>query len=192
MITLPSLSYPYDALEPFIDEETMRIHHTKHHQAYIDKLNTLLESHPDLQTESVEQLLSKLNSLSLADKDKTILRNFGGGHSNHAFFWTILGPKKEINTDLQEKIEKKFGSVDAFKEAFTQGALSHFGSGWMWLVENKNHELELLSLPNQDSPYTNGLTPILTLDLWEHAYYLKYQNKKAEYIKNWWNIVRIV
>lgn len=192
MITLPALPYQYNALVPFIDEETMRIHHTKHHQAYIDKLNLVLEKYPLLQSDSVDSLLQKLETLPMEPKDKIQLNNNGGGHSNHTFFWSIMGTTKHVDPDLSKKITATFGSVDAFKKAFTEGALQHFGSGWMWLVENSNKELLLYSTPNQNSPHLSGHTPKITLDLWEHAYYLAYQNRKADYIKNWWNVVSVI
>jgi len=192
MITLPKLPYDYNALEPYIDEETMRIHHTKHHQAYVDKLNIVLEKYPAIKSDTVETLLSTLNTLPMDEKDKILLRNHGGGHVNHTFFWTIMGKTKAVNQELQEKIQTTFGSVDEFKQLFTQTALSHFGSGWVWLVENKKGKLELYSTPNQDSPYLLGHKPLITLDLWEHAYYLKYQNRKAEYINSWWNVLTVI
>lgn len=190
--TLPQLPYSYNALEPFIDAKTMEIHHSKHHQAYIDKLNAVLEKYPKLQDQKLEDLMRNLSSLEMGEADKTTLRNNGGGHINHAFFWTIMGTEKETQTDLVEKIKKTFGSVDQFKEQFSNAALSRFGSGWAWLVEDEKGELKVYSTANQDSPYLNNHTPLIGLDVWEHAYYLQYQNKRPDYVKNWWNILKIV
>lgn len=192
MITLPKLTYAYNALEPFIDEQTMRIHHTKHHQAYIDKLNAVLEKYPSYQSKSVEYLLTNLETLEVDPKDRIALRNHGGGHVNHTFFWTLMGKNKEIDDVLSKRIQKKYGSIDAFKDIFSQTALSHFGSGWAWLVENKKKELDIYSTSNQDSPYLTHDKPLIALDIWEHAYYLLYQNRRAEYIKNWWNVLKIL
>ncbi len=192
MITLPDISYPYNALEPYIDAETMRIHHTKHHQAYIDKLNGLMDKQPELKQHSVESLLSMLESLPLDEKEKTILRNHGGGHVNHTFFWQLMNPANTKDAALAKRITETFGSVDAFKEVFSNGALNHFGSGWMWLVQKPDKSLHLYSTPNQNSPYLSGHTPVIGLDIWEHAYYLKYQNRRADYIKAWWNVIKII
>jgi Fe-Mn family superoxide dismutase len=189
MITLPPLLYPYNALEPYIDEQTMHIHHDKHHQAYIDKLNALYTQYPMVATIPLEEALHTIDSLPLDEVGRTTLRNHGGGHINHSFFWTIIGPKKQIDTALVTHIQQTFGSLDLFKKQFTEKAMSHFGSGWMWLVENDHHELELYSTKNQDSPYLFGHTPKIGLDLWEHAYYLQYQNRRIDYINAWWNIL---
>lgn len=188
---LPNLPYEYNALEPHIDAQTMEIHHTKHHQAYIDKLNTVTEKHAELQTKDLKELMMNFDSLSIPEADKTMFRNNGGGHLNHSFFWEIMGAQKEINEELVEKIKTKFGSVDTFKDEFTQAAVNRFGSGWAWLVDN-NGELELYSTPNQDSPYLKGHTPLIGLDVWEHAYYLKYQNKRPEYVSHWWNVLKLI
>ncbi len=190
--TLPQLPYSYNALEPFIDKETMEIHHTKHHQGYIDKLNAVLEKHPELQDQKLEDLMRNLSSLEMDEADKTTLRNNGGGHLNHAFFWTIMGPKKETDAELVKKINTAFGSVDQFKEQFSNAALSRFGSGWAWLVEDEKGELNIYSTANQDSPYLSNHTPLIGLDVWEHAYYLKYQNRRPEYVKNWWNVMKLI
>lgn len=190
--TLPQLPYSYNALEPFIDAKTMEIHHVKHHQAYIDKLNAVLEKYPKLQDQKLEDLMKNLSSLEMDEADKTTLRNNGGGHMNHSFFWTIMGQEKETQTDLVENIKKTFGSVDQFKEQFSNAALSRFGSGWAWLVEDEKGELKVYSTANQDSPYLNNHTPLIGLDVWEHAYYLQYQNKRPDYVKNWWNVLKIV
>ncbi|HCM81788.1 MAG: Superoxide dismutase [Microgenomates group bacterium GW2011_GWC1_43_11] len=192
MITLPKLTYPYTALEPYIDEETMRIHHTKHHQGYIDKLNAVLGKYPDLQTESLPSMLTDLSSLPIEDADKTLIRNHGGGHVNHTFFFSVMKPDTSKDQILIKRILKQYESLENFKNEFTQTALNHFGSGWVWLVEDAKNALKLYSTPNQDSPYLTGNMPLLALDIWEHAYYLKYQNRKSEYINNWWNVVKIL
>jgi superoxide dismutase, Fe-Mn family len=184
---LPKLSFDYDALEPNIDARTMEIHHTKHHQAYIDKLNAALEKHPELKEKSVEELLREIDDIPEDIRDAVI--NHGGGHANHTFFWEILGPeKKECSGKIKKAIEKEFGSFDAFKEKFSDAAMKRFGSGWAWLVVSDG-ELEIVSTPNQDSPLMDGKIPVLGLDVWEHAYYLKYQNKRNEYIEAFWNVV---
>jgi superoxide dismutase, Fe-Mn family len=189
MITLPKLPYAFNALEPYIDGRTMEIHLTKHHQAYIDKLNAVLTKYPSFGDTPVEELLRTIKTLTMEAKDKIALKNNGGGHVNHAFFWTIMGPTKRLDTSLIERVTREFGSVEAFKKIFTDVALAHFGSGWAWLAEDGNKKLEIYTTPNQDSPYLMGHTPIITLDLWEHAYYLLYQNRRAEYVANWWNVL---
>lgn len=189
---LPQLPYEYNALEPFIDAETMKIHHDKHHQAYIDKLNVVLEKYPELTEKNLNELLKNLPSLEMEEGERTALKNHGGGHWNHSFFWTVMGPKKQIDETLIEEIKKTFGSVEEFKNIFSESAKTHFGSGWTWLVRDEINNLKIYSLPNQDSPLTLGHTPIFVLDLWEHAYYLKYQNRRAEYIENWWNILKFL
>ncbi|OGK16319.1 superoxide dismutase [Candidatus Roizmanbacteria bacterium RIFCSPHIGHO2_01_FULL_39_12c] len=190
--TLPKLPYEYNALEPYIDAKTMEIHHSKHHQAYIDKLNEVLNKYPDLAEKNLEDLMRNLESLKMDQKDMTALRNHGGGHLNHNFFWTIMGAKKKRHEKLVERIEVKFGSLDEFNNQFTQAAMTRFGSGWAWLVEDEKKELQVYSTANQDSPYLQNHIPLIGLDVWEHAYYLKYQNKRAEYVKNWWNVLKIV
>jgi len=192
MITLPALPYDYDALEPFIDAETMRIHHTKHHQAYIDKLNAVLEKNTVLKETPTEDLLRGLSKFDIDEKDRTGLKNSGGGHVNHAFFWTIMGPKKAVDKTLIDRINTTFGTVEDFKKQFTELAVNHFGSGWVWLAEAGNKELKMYTTPNQDSPYLLGHTPKIALDVWEHAYYLKYQNRRAEYVANWWNVLTLI
>lgn len=185
---IPELPYDYDALEPYIDEETMRIHHKKHHQAYADKLKAALEKHPELFDKSIEEILRNLEAVP--DDIRLIIRNHGGGYYNHNLFWLMMSPASaEVKGGLKEALERDFGSLDKFREEFASVALNHFGSGWAWLTKNRENKLRLYSLPNQDTPISIGEQPILTLDLWEHAYYLKYQNRRAEYIENWWNIV---
>jgi len=185
---LPELPYPANALEPHIDEQTMNIHHGKHHNTYVTNLNKALEGHDDLASKSVEELISNLDAVP--ENIRTAVRNNGGGHANHSLFWQILLPHGggEPTGELAEAINKKFGSFEKFKEEFTQAALGRFGSGWAWLVVN-NGELEVTSTPNQDSPLMEGKTPILGLDVWEHAYYLKYQNRRPDYVQAFWNVV---
>lgn len=189
---LPELKYGYADLEPHIDAKTMEIHLTRHHQTYIDKLNAVLKKYPELAEKSLEELLKNLKSLKMEEADRTLLRNNGGGHINHLLYWQNMGPHKEIDEQLTDQISSTFGSVELFKEKLTAAALGQFGSGWAWLTKNEKQELEILATPNQDSPWLVGKTPILGLDVWEHAYYLKYQNKRADYIAAWWNIVRII
>lgn len=185
---LPKLPYEYSALEPYIDETTMTIHHTKHHQAYINNLNAALEKYPDLQEKSVEDLVRNLDNLP--DDIRTAVRNNGGGHLNHSKFWNWMAKAEGQGPEgaLLEAIEKKFGSLDGFKDGFAKAAAGRFGSGWAWLVVNDG-ELEIVSTANQDNPITEGKHPILGLDVWEHAYYLKYQNRRPDYIKEWFNVV---
>ncbi len=189
MFELPKLKYSYNALEPFIDEQTMQIHHDLHHGTYVTKLNTAIEKFPELQTKSVEELISNLESLP--EDIKMAVRNNGGGHFNHSLFWNLLSAEKlEPSKELVEAINKNFGSLESFKEQFTNTALARFGSGWAWLVKKQDGTLAIVSTPNQDNPLMdkNG-SPILALDVWEHAYYLKYQNRRAEYITAFWNII---
>src|SRR3989344_2178613 len=199
---LPKLPYDYDALEPYIDAQTMQLHHTKHHQTYIDKLNAALEKYPDLQDKSVEELLKNLKTLAVDEKDRTAIRNHGGGHINHSLFWQIMGPvspeasrggpKKETDQKLVADINSTFGSIEDFKKEFTQTASTLFGSGWAWLARDEAGKLHLHAMPNQDSPYLHGHTPVIGLDVWEHAYYLKYQNKRPEYIEAWWKVLKLI
>ena len=187
--TLPSLPYALDALAPHIDAQTMEIHHGKHHNAYVTNLNAALEGHADLQAKSIEDLVSDLDSVPEAAR--TAVRNNGGGHANHSLFWTVMGPGGggEPGGDLGSAIQKAFGSFGAFKEEFSAAGATRFGSGWAWLVV-KDGGLDVLSTPNQDSPLMTGDgTPILGLDVWEHAYYLNYQNRRPDYIAAWWNLV---
>ncbi len=185
---LPELPYAYDALEPHIDKETMNIHHTKHHNTYITNVNAALEGHDDLASKSIEELISDLNAVP--EDIRTAVRNNGGGHANHSLFWKLLSPSGGGNPTgaVGEAINSKFGSFDEFKEKFAAAGKTRFGSGWAWLVLS-NGELEVTSTPNQDSPLMEGKTPLLGLDVWEHAYYLKYQNKRPDYIEAFWNVV---
>ncbi len=185
---LPKLPYAYDALEPHIDKQTMEIHHTKHHKTYVDKLNAALESTPDLKDKPVEELLKNLNTVPEAIR--TAVRNHGGGHYNHSLFWKMMAPNAGGNPSgaVSEEINKKFGSFEKFKEAFANSAVGVFGSGWTWLVWN-GKEVEIVNTSNQDSPLSTGKTPLLGIDVWEHSYYLKVQNRRPEYVSNWWNVV---
>ena len=182
------LSYAYDALEPFVDELTMHIHHDKHHAAYVTNLNAALEKHPELGDKSLEALLSDLNAVP--EDIRTAVRNHGGGVWNHNLYWEIMGPKAggEPEGDLAQAIQVEFGTFADFKTQFEKGSMGRFGSGWAWLVR-KAGKLSIISTANQDNPLSEGMTPLLTLDVWEHAYYLKYQNRRAEYVSNWWNVV---
>jgi len=186
---LPKLSYPYDALEPYIDATTMEIHHTKHHGGYVKKLNAALEKYPEWASKSIEDILKDLDNIP--SDIRTAVRNNGGGHYNHSIFWTIMGPNGggKPSGKLAENTNKTFGSFDKFKEEFSNAAATRFGSGWAWLVLDNSGHLSILSTPNQDNPITYSLKPVLGLDVWEHAYYLKYQNRRPEYIQAWWNIV---
>ncbi|WP_066049703.1 superoxide dismutase [Robertmurraya korlensis] len=185
---LPQLPYAYDALEPHIDKETMNIHHSKHHNAYVTNLNNALAGNEELLSKSVEEVIANLDAVPEAAR--TAVRNNGGGHANHTLFWQILSPNGggEPTGDLQAAINAKFGSLDSFKEEFAKAATTRFGSGWAWLAVN-NGELEVTSTPNQDSPLMEGKAPILGLDVWEHAYYLKFQNRRPDYINTFWNVV---
>lgn len=187
--TLPPLPYEYNALEPHIDEQTMRIHHDKHHGTYVTNLNAALEGHADLQQKSLEDLLRGISSIPEAIR--TAVRNNGGGHANHTFFWEIMRPggPKEPAGALADAIGKTFGGLAAFKEQFTKACVGRFGSGWGWLTLDKSGKLAIESTANQDSPIMDGKTPVLGCDVWEHAYYLKYQNRRADYVGAWWNVV---
>lgn len=201
---LPKLPYSYDALEPYIDARTMEIHHTKHHQTYVDKLNAALDKYPGLQNKSVEELLIDLSSIP--EEIRGAVRNHGGGHFNHSLFWELMAAPKnggggEPAGALAKALSSSFGDYQKFKDEFSKAAAGIFGSGWAWLVIDTRHEarntrqgagdskLAIITTPNQDSPISQGLKPILGLDVWEHAYYLKYQNKRPEYIEAWWSVV---
>ncbi|HXT15159.1 MAG TPA: superoxide dismutase [Gemmatimonadaceae bacterium] len=186
--TLPNLPYAYDALEPHIDAKTMEIHHTKHHQAYVNNLNAAIEKAPELQGKSLDELMKGINSVP--ESVRTAVRNNGGGHWNHSMFWEIMGPGKggEPSGKLGDAIKSAFGDFSKFKEQFAAAGAGRFGSGWAWLV-NDGGKLSITSTPNQDNPLMEGKTAILGLDVWEHAYYLKYQNKRPDYITAWWNVV---
>jgi Fe-Mn family superoxide dismutase len=187
--TLPDLPYSFDALEPHIDAKTMEIHHDKHHGAYVAKLNAALEKAPTLQGKSIDDVIKALETLP--STIRTAVRNNGGGHYNHSLFWKMMSPKGGGNPtgNLLSSLEKTFGSFDAFKEQFSNAAANHFGSGWAWLVTDRARKLIIATTINQDSPLMQGLRPILGLDVWEHAYYLKYQNRRPEYIAAFWNII---
>ena len=191
--SLPALPYAHDALEPHIDTATMEIHHGKHHNAYVTNLNKALESAPELAGKSLEELLAG-NLAIVPDAIKAAVRNNGGGHYNHSLFWTILGPGSGGTPvgKLAEAIDATFGSFDAFKEKFATAATTRFGSGWAWLSRGADGKLEISSTPNQDNPFMEGNHPIIGLDVWEHAYYLKYQNRRPDYIGSWWNLVNWV
>ncbi len=185
---LPKLGYEYNTLEPYIDGETMMIHHDKHHATYVKKLNDALVGHEELQDKPIEELIKNLNSVS--EEIRTAVRNNGGGHLNHSMFWTILKKNVKPSGEVLTAIIKNFGSFDLFKEQFKKAALGQFGSGWAWLIFNPaNKKLEIMSTPNQDNPLTLGKIPLLLIDVWEHAYYLKYQNKRDEYIDNFFNVI---
>ena len=192
---LPPLTYPNNALEPHVDARTMEIHHDKHHQAYITNANNALKDHADLAAKPVDALIADL--AAVPEAIRTVLRNNAGGHANHSFFWTIMGPNGggEPKGQLAEAIKAKFGSFDAFKEAFEKAGATRFGSGWAWLVVNKAGDLEVVSTANQDSPLMGKAvagvegTPVIGCDVWEHAYYLNYQNRRPDYLKAWWNTV---
>ena len=187
--TLPALAYAYDALEPHIDALTMEIHHSRHHQTYINNLNAALADHPELAALPVEELLARFDSLPV--QLQGAVRNHGGGHANHSLFWRVMSPQGggEPAGELAAAIQRDLGGFEAFKQAFTQAALSRFGSGWAWLVVDGSGKLQVVSSANQDSPLQDGLVPILGLDVWEHAYYLKYQNKRPDYIAAFYKVI---
>ncbi|MBL0542260.1 superoxide dismutase [Aeromonas caviae] len=187
--TLPALPYAYDALEPHIDAKTMEIHHSRHHQTYVTNLNAALADLPELAALPLEALLVRIDSLPA--QVQGAVRNHGGGHANHSLFWQVMSPQGggEPAGELAAAIERDLGGLEAFKQAFTQAALSRFGSGWTWLVVDGRGKLQVVSSANQDSPLMEGLTPILGLDVWEHAYYLKYQNKRPDYIAAFYNVI---
>lgn len=185
---LPDLPYAYDALEPHIDEQTMKLHHDKHHNTYVEGVNKAIEGHEELQKLSIEELVAKLGEVP--EDIRTAVRNSGGGHANHSLFWEIMSPKGggEPTGELGDAIKDAFGSFDDFKSEIKTAGTGQFGSGWAWLVVD-NGELKVVNTPNQDSPLTDGKTPIFGVDVWEHAYYLNYQNKRAEYLDAFWNVV---
>ena len=188
---LPNLPYDYDALEPVIDEDTMHLHHEKHHNTYVTNLNAALDKHPEADPGNVEELIANIGSIP--EDIRTAVRNNGGGHSNHSMFWQIMGPDGggEPAGGLADAINSAFGSFEGFKEQFASAAApgALFGSGWAWLIASSEGSLSIETTPNQDSPLMEGKTPVLGLDVWEHAYYLKYQNRRPEYIENWWHLV---
>lgn len=183
---LPELHYAYNALEPYFDAKTMEIHHTKHHQTYVDKLNAALEGHADLQNKSVEDLLRNLKAVP--ENIRTAVKNHGGGHFNHSFFWPMLRKETRYGGSVADAINSTFGSFDKFKEQFSNAAALLFGSGWAWLAWS-NNELQIVTTANQDNPLSQGKTPVLGIDVWEHAYYLKYQNRRPEYITAFFNVI---
>ena len=186
--TLPDLPYGYDALEPYIDVETMHLHHDKHHNTYVTNLNAAIEKYPELEEQSIEELMKNLNEVP--EDIRTAVRNNGGGHANHSFFWKIMAPNAggEPTGAIKDAIDQAFGSFEKMKEEFKTAATGRFGSGWAWLVLN-NGKLEITATANQDSPLTDGKTPIIGLDVWEHAYYLKYKNVRPDYIAAFWDVV---
>ena len=186
---LPPLSYPFNALEPHIDAKTMEIHHDKHHQAYITNANNALKDHPDLAAKPVDELIANLSQVP--ESIRNVVRNNAGGHSNHSFFWKIMGPNAggTPKGKLADAINSTFGGFDAFKEKLQAAGASRFGSGWAWLVVNKEGKLEITSTPNQDSPIMEGLKPVIGVDVWEHSYYLKHQNRRPQYIEAFWSVV---
>ncbi|MBX5452215.1 superoxide dismutase [Thermogemmatispora sp.] len=185
---LPPLPYSFDALEPYIDAQTMQIHHDKHHGTYVSNLNSALEGHP-FSNLPVEEVLKRINEVP--ENVRTAVRNNGGGHANHSMFWRIMKPNGggQPSGDLAKAIEQTFGSFENFKNQFNDAGLKRFGSGWVWLVLDKQGKLQVISTANQDSPYMDGLYPVMGNDVWEHAYYLKYQNRRADYLNAWWNVV---
>jgi len=186
---LPPLPYPANALEPHIDAKTMEIHHDKHHQAYITNANNALKDYPDLAAKPVDELIANLNQVP--ESIRTVVRNNAGGHSNHTFFWKIMAPNAggKPKGKLAEAIDSTFGGFDQFKEKFQAAAVGRFGSGWGWLVVGKDGKLAITSTPNQDSPIMEGLKPVIGVDVWEHSYYLLYQNRRPDYVKAWWNVL---
>ncbi len=188
--SLPPLPYPFDALEPSIDKTTMEIHHGKHHGTYVTNLNKALESAPQLASKTVEELLAN-NCSGVPENIRTAVRNSGGGHINHSMFWQIMAPRSggQPGGKLAEAVKSAFGGFDQFKEKLAAAATGRFGSGWAWLITDKSGKLDIYSTANQDSPVMEGKSPVMGLDVWEHAYYLKYQNRRADYIAAWWNVV---
>ncbi|NLZ96996.1 MAG: superoxide dismutase [Candidatus Magasanikbacteria bacterium] len=190
--TLPKLNFTFDALEPNIDAQTVETHYTKHHQGYMDNFQILVDKYPELKNLTAEKILTDLEKLNINNIDRTKLKNMGGGYLNHNIYWSNLNPNNTKDKNLIKKINRDFGSIKKFKEQFTQLATTLFGSGWVWLVEKSDGKLDIYQLPNQDSPLTLGHKPILALDVWEHAYYLKYKNKRIDYINAWWNLIKLI
>jgi len=186
---VPPLPYDYTALEPYIDEQTMHLHHDKHHAAYVTNLNAALDKHPELQNKNVIEILRDINRVS--EDIRKAVQNNGGGHVNHTMFWEIMQPKGggQPTGKIADAIKSTFGALDAFQEKFNDAGVKQFGSGWAWLVRSKEGKIEIISTANQDSPFMQGAYPIMGNDVWEHAYYLKYQNRRADYLKAWWNVV---
>jgi Fe-Mn family superoxide dismutase len=186
---LPKLNFEYNTLEPYIDAQTMELHYSKHHQTYVTKLNAALEKHPELFEKDLSDLLKNLDTVP--EDIRTAVKNHGGGHFNHTFFWTILtgNSSKAPLDEIEKAITSTFGNFETFKTKFSEEAVNKFGSGWAWLVKNSEGNIEIINTSNQDSPISLGKTPLLTIDVWEHAYYLKYQNRRNEYIEAWWNVV---
>lgn len=187
-----ALGYAFDELEPYIDERTMELHYTKHYQTYINNLNDVLAKYPALSDRNLEDLMRGIEKLEMEEKDKITFRNNGGGFLNHTLFWKIMGKNRQTDSELSEAVKQEFGSIDEMKNKLSEAALKQFGSGWGWLVRDSRKRLKIYALPNQDSPFLQGDTPLIGLDVWEHAYYLKYQNRRADYIKAWWNVVKII
>lgn len=186
---LAPLPYDYAALEPYIDAQTMQLHHDKHHAAYVNNLNAALEKYPDLMSKSIEELI--INLEEIPSEIRTVVRNNAGGHFNHTLFWKSMSPNgsRTPTEAIADAIELTFGSFDNFKQQFNEAGMKQFGSGWVWLTNNRSGKLEIVTTPNQDSPLTTGLYPLLGNDVWEHAYYLKYQNRRKDYLDAWWNVV---
>jgi Fe-Mn family superoxide dismutase len=188
MFKLPELPYAFDALEPYIDAQTLQIHHDKHHQTYVDKLNAAIEGDPTLKDKPIDEILSDLSNIN--ESVKTAMINNGGGHLNHSFYWETMAPKSpiDLNSNVAKEIVKVFSTMQAFREKFVAAALGRFGSGWAWLVLDKG-KLEIIDTLNQDTPISIAKLPLLCVDVWEHAYYLKYQNKRVDYVNAWWNVI---
>lgn len=189
---LPKLNFNFSDLEPYMDEKTVEIHYSKHHQNYLNNFLTIIEKYPQINELEITEILKNINSYDLPTEDKQKIINNGGGYYNHNLFWLNLGKEKELNEKLKQEIIENFNSLENFKKEFSEKSISHFASGWTWLIRDENNKLQIYSLKNQDCPLTLGHIPILNLDLWEHAYYLKYQNRRADFIENFWNIIKIL
>jgi Fe-Mn family superoxide dismutase len=192
MYQLMPLPYGFDALEPWLDAATMEIHYGKHHQTYVNNLNNALANNPELFAHSPEDLITKLDSLDISEPTRTAIRNMGGGVVNHNFYWQQMDPSRQLDEALITEIISAYGTLETFKEQFSQAALKHFGSGWAWLVRQADGQLAITTTGNQESPLTKGQTPLLTIDVWEHAYYLKFQNRRQEFIENWWHTIKFI